>query len=433
MHRVLNQNMGGLNRVVDNENIAAMKPWICLAPNLVSSSGQGDRTVKKRRTDDQEKGLQDHMTKEGGLNSQESMNVPQKNNDGVSASLKPHALRKLSESEVKDMLMTKARMEIQKKLGEWNAKKDDSDEVDGGMKRKKMDDAASNVEKCSTSGLKKTGKMIVEEDDMKSEEHLSTALNLGPRAQVTEFMSMDVPDPEFYDFDNDRIEESFGEDQVWAVYDENDGMPRIYALIHSVSKGPFRVQISWLNAKSSSKLGAMNWIESGFHKTCGDFRAGKCEENNRLNIFSHKVLHWTKGNRGVYQIFPKKGDIWAIYRNWSDDWNITTSLEIIRKYDLVQVVEDYTENVGVRVAPLVKVPGFRSVFRQQQGDVRTIPKQEIFRLSHQVVSYLITGNERANAPEGCLELDPAALPMELLQVIPEAPCDPSTAENADGE
>jgi hypothetical protein len=44
----------------------------------------------------------------------------------------------------------------------------------------------------------------------------------------------------------------------------------------------------------------------------------------------------------------------------------------------------------------------------------------MFRFSHQVPNHVLTGEEAHNAPEGCRELDPAAIPMEFLQVITEA-------------
>ncbi|CAI8601977.1 unnamed protein product [Vicia faba] len=45
----------------------------------------------------------------------------------------------------------------------------------------------------------------------------------------------------------------------------------------------------------------------------------------------------------------------------------------------------------------------------------------MFRFSHQVPSYLLTGEEGENAPKGFLELDPASTPMELLQLITDPP------------
>ncbi|XP_052205519.1 uncharacterized protein LOC127810218 [Diospyros lotus] len=231
--------------------------------------------------------------------------------------------------------------------------------------------------------------------------------------------SIDVPDPDFHDFNKDRTESCFGDNQVWAAYDDNDSMPRYYAMIHSVmSLNPLKMWISWLNLKDDSEVGSFNWTRSGFSKTCGDFRMGKNEISNTLNSFSHKV-RWTKGSQGVIQIFPMKGDVWALYRNWSPEWNELTADEIIHKYDMVEVLEDYDEEQGVTVAPLVKVAGFRTVFCRHfnSREIRMIPREEMFRFSHHVPSRLLTGQEASNAPKGCHELDPAATPLDLLEVI----------------
>ena len=64
-------------------------------------------------------------------------------------------------------------------------------------------------------------------------------------------MTMDMPNQEF---DKDRVEESFVENQVWAAYDNADGMSCFYAIIHEVLlRKPFKVRISLLNSKSSSE------------------------------------------------------------------------------------------------------------------------------------------------------------------------------------
>lgn len=199
-------------------------------------------------------------------------------------------------------------------------------------------------------------------------------------------------------------------------------MPRYYAKIHKViSVEPFRMRISWLNSRSNSELGPMDWVGSGFYKTCGDFRTGKHEVTESLNSFSHKV-RWTKGTRGVVRIFPGKGEVWALYRNWSPDWNEHTPDEVIHKYDMVEVLEDFSEGQGISVTPLVKVAGFRTVFQRHKDhdEVRRIPKEEMFRFSHQVPNYLLTGQEAHNAPKDCRELDPAATPLDLLQIIAES-------------
>ncbi|GLU23591.1 hypothetical protein SLE2022_395840 [Rubroshorea leprosula] len=130
-----------------------------------------------------------------------------------------------------------------------------------------------------------------------------------------------------------------------------------------------------------------------------------------------------KGRKGAIQIYPRKQDVWALYRNWSPDWNELTPDEVIHKYGTVEVLEDYNEQSGaVVVVPLVKVAGFKTLFRQhpEPSMTRIIPREQLFRLSHQVPSYLLTGQEGPNAPKDCLELDPAATPLELLEVLTEA-------------
>jgi hypothetical protein len=132
---------------------------------------------------------------------------------------------------------------------------------------------------------------------------------------------IDVPDPDFHDFDKDRTEGAFGNDQVWATYDGEDSMPRLYAVVQKViSLKPFRIKMSFLNSKSNSELAPINWVASCFRKTCGDFRVGRYEITKTINIFSHRV-NWNKGPRGIIIITPKKGDTWTLYRNWSSDWN----------------------------------------------------------------------------------------------------------------
>jgi len=232
-------------------------------------------------------------------------------------------------------------------------------------------------------------------------------------------VSIDVPDPDFHDFDKDRTERAFGNDQVWATYDSEDGMPRLYAMVQKViSMKPFRIRMSFLNSKSNSELAPIKWIASGFTKTCGDFRVGRYHITETVNIFSHRVS-WSKGPRGIIRIIPKKGDTWAVYQNWSSDWNELTPDDVIYKYEIVEVIDDFTEEQGVNVIPLLKVAGFKAVFHRHTGPdvVRRIPKEELFRFSHRVPSRLLTGEEKNNAPKGCHELDPAATPVDLLKVI----------------
>ncbi|KAE9592639.1 putative DnaJ domain-containing protein [Lupinus albus] len=321
----------------------------------------------------------------------------------------------------RDLLMTKARKEINKKLRDIQSNNVDKTVVkeseDGIQKiNGEGEKSVRNSETCAQTNIKKSENKKSGSEYVKSFV-VNTTSKIGTIFMET--LPVDIPDPEFHDFNKDRTEICFGENQVWSVYNDNDGMPRYYAMIHNViSLNPFRMQIRWLNSKTNSELAPLNWVVSGFLKTCGDFRTGKLEICDSVNIFSHR-MGWRKGNNGAVCIYPKKGDVWALYRNWSIYWDELTADEDIHKYDMVEVLEDFTEEQGVIVIPLVKVAGFKTVFHHHLDprEIRIIRREEMFRFSHRVPSYSLTGQEAANAPKGCRVLDPAATPSELLQVI----------------
>uniref|UniRef100_A0A2P2LK42 J domain-containing protein n=1 Tax=Rhizophora mucronata TaxID=61149 RepID=A0A2P2LK42_RHIMU len=232
-------------------------------------------------------------------------------------------------------------------------------------------------------------------------------------------VSITVPDPDFHDFDEDRSEECFKPKQIWAIYDEDDGMPRLYCLIRQVlSVDPFKIHITYLNSKTDSEFGSVNWIDSGFTKSCGHFRAWNSDVIDQVNIFSHVLKGEKAGRGGCVRIFPKSGDIWAVYQNWSPDWNRLTPDDVRHQYEMVEVLEDYSEELGVCVTPLIKLAGFKTVYQRNpnKGAIRWIPRREMFRFSHQVPSSSLEG-EACNLPYKCWDLDPAATPDELLCTI----------------
>ncbi|XP_065873011.1 uncharacterized protein [Euphorbia lathyris] len=309
--------------------------------------------------------------------------------------------RELSQQELRNLLIEKAKKDIQLKLNSCRI--------------------PPVVSRTSEKEMGKGKQKVVDTNSGAQSEALLAESDDNPDRKGPVPVTMAVPDPDFHDFDNDRTERSFAANQVWAAYDDDDGMPRYYAMIHCVtSLKPLRMRISWLNTKNNRELSPLNWIGSGFLKTSGIFWIGKHEVNNSLNSFSHKVK-WEKGKRGFIEVYPRKGDVWAMYSNWSPDWDSLTENEVIHKYTMVEVLEDYTEEGGVSVAPLIKVAGFKTVFcrHPDSNTTKAVPKEELFRLSHQVPSHVLTGQEGPNVPTGCLELDPASMPLELLQVYTE--------------
>lgn len=149
----------------------------------------------------------------------------------------------------------------------------------------------------------------------------------------------------------------------------------------------------------------------------GEFRIGKHQSLCFANYFSHKV-NFKKMENGSFEVYPRKGEVWALYREWNEEKN-RNEFNFKHKYEIVQVDECDEEEEGFKVTQLVKVAGFKTVFHRQINvkDRRVIPESEITRFSHQIPSYFLTGQESLNAPKGCCELDPAAVPDEFLQVI----------------
>ncbi|CAN4087920.1 unnamed protein product [Withania somnifera] len=393
-------------------------------PESVSACSKADRLVKKRRTAEskskvQVKGMVNESAAKGGSSSQGNIRgnengVLRAERAAVMGSNKPRSSMELSNLEIRNMLVKKARMEILKKIKEWStttASRTSSKKEKEVEKKKQV--IKNDLRKDKTShDVVAASRISCEKENLPV---FSAPIDLKSEA-------MTVPDPDFHNFDKDRTEKAFDDKQVWAAYDDDDGMTRYYALIHKViSSKPFKVKFSWLNSRNNSELGPINWVGSGFLKTSGNFRIGRHEISETLNSFSHKV-NWVKGRGGVIQIFPRKGDVWALYRHWSPKWNEQTPEAVIHKYDMVEVLGDYSEKEGVTVAPLVKVAGFTSVFCQLLGPQYSlhIPREEMFRFSHQVPSYFLTDKEAPNAPTGCWELDPAALPLELLKVMTDA-------------
>ncbi|KAL2348868.1 hypothetical protein Fmac_002868 [Flemingia macrophylla] len=94
-------------------------------------------------------------------------------------------------------------------------------------------------------GLKKNVEIAIEEKSGDLEKHSGEELE-----------NMAAVDSDFYDFDKNRVERSFKKGQVWAVYDDDDGMARHYVLMDEfVSVSPFEVRISWLNVHSCGGMG----------------------------------------------------------------------------------------------------------------------------------------------------------------------------------
>ncbi|CAN8270630.1 unnamed protein product [Cochlearia groenlandica] len=225
-----------------------------------------------------------------------------------------------------------------------------------------------------------------------------------------------VPDSDFHDFDENRSEESFEPRQIWAIYDEDDGMPRLYCVVKEVlSVQPFKIDIAYLSSKTDIEFGSMKWVQYGFTKSCGHFRIRNSDIVEQVNIFSHLLRGKKTGRGGCVRIFPKTGEIWAVYKNWSLNWNESTPDEVRHQYEMVEILDEYTEQYGVCIVPLEKLEGYKTVYQRstKEESKKWIPRSEMLRFSHQVPSWFIK-DANSGFPANCYDLDPAAIPEEML-------------------
>ncbi|KAL6606346.1 hypothetical protein ACP70R_041999 [Stipagrostis hirtigluma subsp. patula] len=252
-----------------------------------------------------------------------------------------------------------------------------------------------------------------EEEESSGEEDVAVEENHQAEEENHHSGLMTVEDSDFYNFDADRGERCFKKGQVWALYGDDDGMPRHYALVDGVLRGSqFRVQIRWLDLQSD-----------GEGKPCGQFKVGKSETLHSVNVFSHLVA-CERAAREVYRVYPRKGSVWAFHGG--EEGNAGRGIHggeegnAGRRYVIVVFLSGYSEQYGASFGYLEKVEGFKSIFtRQDVGShaVHYLKKGDLAALSHQIPARKLSKGEGSTLPPGdCWELDPASLPTELLRV-----------------
>ncbi|XP_010421247.1 PREDICTED: uncharacterized protein LOC104706702 [Camelina sativa] len=221
----------------------------------------------------------------------------------------------------------------------------------------------------------------------------------------------DIPDPELNVFDVERNTENFAVNQVWSTTDSRDGMPRKYVRVENVLNAEFKLRITYLEPVCDEN-------DDCIPVACGKFKNGKTEEVENRSIFSGQ-MHHLLCNQTV-SIYPRKGEIWAIFREWNEEWN--TSLEkhkLPYKYDFVEIVSDFHNVNGVGVAYLGKLKSSRPLFhRETKYGIQQIQffPEAVLRFSHKVPAIKMTRKEKECVPANAYELDPAALPKYILQV-----------------
>ncbi|XP_073125183.1 uncharacterized protein [Henckelia pumila] len=279
-------------------------------------------------------------------------------------------------------------------------------------KEKKMFSLNINTDSNSAS---KDGKLEVMKKRA-SEYHSDTEIEVLRASKKGDLVIMPVEDSEFHDFDNARRARSFKKGQVWAAYDDDDGMPRHYALINDVTVNPFEVSLSWLEFECKGDGELMLRQKMGCPISCGRFKISRKVMVKYRNLFSH-VVDNERAARDLYRIYPKKGSIWALYQtNDSDTERNNPGVKDKRCYDIIVSLSSYSDVHGLSIGFLEKVDGFRAVFKRREVGARAVQwlrEDDIQRFSHQIPAKKLSGDEATNLPQDCWELDPASLSPQV--------------------
>ncbi|KAI3907662.1 hypothetical protein MKW98_016306, partial [Papaver atlanticum] len=167
-------------------------------------------------------------------------------------------------------------------------------------------------------------------------------------------------------------------------------MPSSYVRINNVYS-PFKVDVTWLEFVAGN-IDETAWKRSWLPVACA---------------FLHKVF-WKRSVNKSYKVYPRKGETWALYKNWNIKWSADPDKNREYEYEFVLVLSDYSSESGILVVHLpTKYNGMASF---------QIPSNEMLRFSHRVPSFRTNGKEREDVPEGYFELDPCSLPNGLEEM-----------------
>ncbi|XP_027367600.1 uncharacterized protein LOC113873604 [Abrus precatorius] len=284
--------------------------------------------------------------------------------------------------------------------------------------RNKVSNPHEETSSCNKSKVKQShaqGEKVSESDfDLRtSEEENCSPLNSNVCSSPE---IIHCPDADFNDFEKDKAEGCFAVNQLWAIYDTADAMPRFYALVKKVTS-PFKLQINWLEPDPDDEC-EIDWNDADLPIGCGKFKLGGSQKTTDRSMFSHQMQCVKGSGKRSYLVYPCKGETWAIFRDWDIKWSSNLENYLGHDFQYVEIISDFAENVGIEVAYLRKVEGFVSLFQKMKNGVNLFRVQpnELYRFSHRIPSYKMTGNERKGVPRGSFELDPAALHTNIFEV-----------------
>lgn len=206
-----------------------------------------------------------------------------------------------------------------------------------------------------------------------------------------------------------NVNSTYQVNQVWALWDDHvDGMPRSYARIHKLFLEDLEAQVVFLEPVPTTDDETQWSLDSSLPMACGTFKEGASTTTVDIFAFSHQVNigEGLSVGRIFHRIFPHKGEVWAVFKDWNINWTLHDFMARTR-YEFVEVESYVCEGNGVAGVCLTRVGLIGYVFKRHGKNVQFFGK-ELLRFSHRVPASKLRGEDE------CWELNPAALPLYLL-------------------
>lgn len=255
-------------------------------------------------------------------------------------------------------------------------------------------------------------------DDMNSPEDMNRHTSLkGPPTWSSKAVVKEMLDQDFYNFENNRSAECIGTGQIWAVHHHLDEPQNCrYAQINSVSQSA--IGVTWLKPDPVTE-NERRWCDAGLPVACGSFSIDLEVSGQASTVFSYNCTLVPGVTAEQFEIYPIKGEVWAVYEDWSlDEWSCNPELVNGCKYKLVEIL-DSSKYFGIEGACLVKVDGSKSIYQREtiEGNpiIFHISLRNLYMLSHKVPSYRFSGEEIGGFENGMFELDQLALQNGIRQ------------------
>ncbi|KAI3942947.1 hypothetical protein MKW98_005459 [Papaver atlanticum] len=225
---------------------------------------------------------------------------------------------------------------------------------------------------------------------------------------------------------NNGKAENFEFGQIWAAYDK-EKMPRKYARINRIESSyneetnstESTLYVRWLRP-APINADEKKWHQAGLPVSCGYFNLDsvkivKCN----LVVFSHLVTSFQEYpySNELVELYPREGDVWALYKDWNPfDWCSNPKTRKGCKFQIVEILSGSSKESGIKVASLVRVAGYRNVFRRlgiDGADISgLISPRNLFVFSHKIPAYRFRGDGRGIFSGILLKLNPFAIPED---------------------